>query len=975
MAIRIPWNEQETLLLFDVYEKIQKNPDKKSALTTALSINLRRMAVDRNVSIDETFRNYTGISMRLSEIDKILHPDNKGLSKTSELFRSSADLYAKHRRTFMKKVLELDEYRVKLLADMVGFDLIEAVVLLDAYLGIGVPGETKEHTARLISAKLRTLAINRGRVINEAFRSDKGILGRLKKMEAAFGNANLSDADIPQVFVDAVNLYYENRSEYKRLLQYANSIIGKIILPEDAAKIEKAKQQAKDASPVKKTKYVKTKRDRKLKETYPKEFVAVYKALEQRCYTDPDGVTATVLFRDLKKKHQRKIINEILDGASWAKERRTGKYVHVLGAAVMAMMESNESKFFAWLKTKAAIAKCQEMQKAKSVVSMILIQKKVIKKPLFSIESADEVSAIINKIAPCFASSKNKNTAVQLVTFYATYLKEKASAPHKAEKAEPKQTPGAENTGKQIYLLHVGDKIYRAKSPAVAFAHFCEEMAVTYPLKIRSLVGMRIRGSADVPLKSTNDGNGNRIKMATVNAYVDGSMQTYHAEDYTRWVCDMCAVMMPNVTMSVEQSEPVIQVPTSISDGKDTSKTAAKEGQKAVTPAPVLPVAPLVQETTAAVTACQPKKKDNPLVGKMEQIVLRADIDGMSYDDLKETLQITMVLTKQLVAQSAKIVDIKGVLIHEEAFIDWEDGADALESIIEKLMQKNNGYVSSTQLFEYARIEMNLFLNDNDMFEERAVYDMAQHLFEKAHYHGKTFAFRGKMHISRIDARIGSNMDIYKKYASDQGGVFNFNGLVEYLESIGVGAGNLRTQMRMQTEPIFFYYDQDLVIYTEALHIDDAWKKSIAKSLQVLFDDAGDHMILRNIPAIWFDRLPAISGNRPWTPLLLQSVLRFFSEELGARTIQALDGQSLETVHTMLVANTSPIQNFGDVIISYMLEQNIERRKYEAEELRLLLVDSGILHGNELIWNMPKALKGDGRFAWDASGNQVTVKI
>lgn len=43
MAIRIPWNEQETLLLFDTYEKIQKNPDKKSALTTALSINLRRI--------------------------------------------------------------------------------------------------------------------------------------------------------------------------------------------------------------------------------------------------------------------------------------------------------------------------------------------------------------------------------------------------------------------------------------------------------------------------------------------------------------------------------------------------------------------------------------------------------------------------------------------------------------------------------------------------------------------------------------------------------------------------------------------------------------------------------------------------------------------------------------------------------------------------------------------------------------------
>lgn len=96
MAIRVPWNEQEALLLFDAYEKIQNNPERKSALTSALSINLRRMAVERGITIDDTFRNYTGISMRLSEIDKILHPDARGLTKTSELFRSSADLYAKH---------------------------------------------------------------------------------------------------------------------------------------------------------------------------------------------------------------------------------------------------------------------------------------------------------------------------------------------------------------------------------------------------------------------------------------------------------------------------------------------------------------------------------------------------------------------------------------------------------------------------------------------------------------------------------------------------------------------------------------------------------------------------------------------------------------------------------------------------------------------------------------------------------------
>ena len=510
--------------------------------------------------------------------------------------------------------------------------------------------------------------------------------------------------------------------------------------------------------------------------------------------------------------------------------------------------------------------------------------------------------------------------------------------------------------------------MYSGESPTVAFAHFCEEMTVTYPLKIRSLVGIRIRGRADVPLKKDDDGD--CIKMANVKAYIDNKMLTQHAEDYTRWVCGMCGIKLPAISVSIENAATIVQTTP-----LDTQNAVPEQDEKPVDVAPKPAVESANQDAVSAAPTQRPRKKDNPLLGKMEQIVLRADMDGMSYDDLKDTMQITMVLTKQLVAQSIKIVDIKGVLIHEDAFIDWEDGADALEAIIEKLMQKNNGYVSSTQLFEYARIEMNMFLNDNDMREERAVYDMAQHLFEKVHYHEKAFSFRGKMHISRADAGIGSNLDVYKKYAADQGGVFSFNGLIEYLERIGVGAGNLRNQMRMWTEPIFFFYDYDQIATADALHIDTDWKASMKKSLEILFDDAGDHMILRDIPSIWFDRLPTVSGNRPWTPLLLQSVLRFYSKELGARTIQALDGQSLETLHTMLVANDSPIQNFGDVIISYLLEQNIERRKFEAEELRLLLVDGDILHGNELIWNMPKALKQDGRFAWDASGNNVTVKI
>ena len=126
---------------------------------------------------------------------------------------------------------------------------------------------------------------------------------------------------------------------------------------------------------------------------------------------------------------------------------------------------------------------------------------------------------------------------------------------------------------------------------------------------------------------------------------------------------------------------------------------------------------------------------------------------------------------------------------------------------------------------------------------------------------------------------------------------------------------------------------------------------------------------------MWLEKLPSLPMGKHWTPLLLQSVLRCYSKDLGAKTIQALSGQSLDTLHTMLVANDSPIQTFGDVVVSYLVDNYIDKRSFEAETLRLLLVDAGIIQGNELIWNMPKALSNDERFAWNASGDHVIVEV
>ncbi|MBR4291500.1 MAG: hypothetical protein IKT52_12815 [Oscillospiraceae bacterium] len=1017
MAKRIAWDEQEALLLFDTYEKINNHPEIKRDLMNALSINLRRRAKDNGAEIDDVFRNNTGISMRISEIDKILHPERNGLVKTSELFRTTADLYINHRRTFLKRVQAVEEYRVKILPEMVGFDLKEAVILLDAYLDLDKPGETKAHTARLVSAKLRILAVNRGCIIKDAYRSESGIQGRLKKMGSAFSEGITNNSDVPQSFIDAVRLYRDNRAEYKRALRKANQLIGKVILPEDVARIEKEKQLAKDAAPVQKTKYIKTKKDRKLKETYPKAFVPVYSALETRYFTDPKGVTATDIFNDLKKKYPRKVIMDILQGASWAKELRTGKYVHVLGATFMSMQEQNEKKFFSWLKKKIPQAQYELITKNKSTICMILLQRKVVKKPFFMMDDGNEVSKLVNKIAPCFANVKLRSAAIQMVTMYATYLEEKALS-LEAEEIIPGTSNEEDGAGIETvlqnelftplrdellrqnirtiaelqkmdlwafmnrfnlysigtrhvvlshtlalldgkkdnevaYALHIGNETYEGVTPASTFLRFCEHMATAYPLKFRTLVGVRIRNVDVIPLLKIKDSN--CIKMANVNAYINEDLTPDNVIEYAKWLCVMCGKSINELT--IDEIHPT---PT---EATVFTEDPVECGQDANI------------EPTLILQLQVDNSEDDPMVTKVEKTVLAADLDGMSYDKLSTELQISMSWTKELVGKSKRVVNVDGKLIHEDAFIDWEDGADGLGSIIDKLMHKNNGYISRAQLYEYVRAEMNMFLNDNDICDEREVFDIAKHLFEKNSFRGKQYSFRGNMHISRVTDQVCSNLDLFKKYASEQGGYFTFTGLVEYLKSVGVNTGNLRTQMRLLTESIFFYYDEDLLISAEVMNMDEEWEKSVASAVRALFDDVGDHIVLRDIPAIWYDRLPALPGAKKWTPLFLQSILRFYSEELGARTIHAMDGQAIETLHTMLVEISSPIMNFGDVVISHIIDHEIPRREFKAEDLRLELVNAGILQGNELIWNMPKALKGDPRFAWDATGAIVTINI
>ena len=509
----------------------------------------------------------------------------------------------------------------------------------------------------------------------------------------------------------------------------------------------------------------------------------------------------------------------------------------------------------------------------------------------------------------------------------------------------------------KLFKINIDNSVFSGKSCAEAFMHFCENIANKYPLRIRNLIGKRADSKNCIVL-SRNDIYPASLKMENPTIYINAELSVDDVMSYIEWICSMCAEAYTEIAID----EPVVHTPAT---------TPSNSEKPDPLPLPEMPER-LEQEKPSSSTTCIEPIVDDSSV---EKLLLQADIDGMSYADLQEELNWTMIAIRNYVAKCNRIVEIKNRLFHEDAFIDWDEGAEQLDGIIEKLMQKNNGYVSAAQLYEFARVEMNMFLNDNDLNDERSVYEMAQHLYEKENYQGKHYTFTGKMHISKTSDAIENTFDVFCKFADEQGGMFRYEDLKEYLEQVGIKTGNLRMQLKVYTQPDFLYYEEGVLLSSKSIKITQAWKNQVKQALQRLFDDVGDHIIIREIMPFWFDQLPDLPGGKPWTPMLLQSVLRFYSEELGAHTIIAMESQSIETVHTMLVANDSDIQNFGDVVIAYLRENNIEQKKFEAEELRALLVESKMIQGNELIWNMPKALQKDERFAWDASNKNVTIRV
>lgn len=100
MAMRIPWDIEEAVLMLDVLLKSLEGKLTRKEAIHQVSEKLRRRAVNRGIEIDEIFRNENGITFQMSALEVAYTGIKTKLKQPSKLFVETVNLYRNHRELY-----------------------------------------------------------------------------------------------------------------------------------------------------------------------------------------------------------------------------------------------------------------------------------------------------------------------------------------------------------------------------------------------------------------------------------------------------------------------------------------------------------------------------------------------------------------------------------------------------------------------------------------------------------------------------------------------------------------------------------------------------------------------------------------------------------------------------------------------------------------------------------------------------------
>jgi len=105
------------------------------------------------------------------------------------------------------------------------WDIYEAAILLDGYLETQQKCQPRIQIIKRVSEQLRNMAINRGKVIDEVYRSENGISYQMQSMDSAYKGENVY-VPATRLFKEVVELYRTDTERYFDILEEAKRMVA-----------------------------------------------------------------------------------------------------------------------------------------------------------------------------------------------------------------------------------------------------------------------------------------------------------------------------------------------------------------------------------------------------------------------------------------------------------------------------------------------------------------------------------------------------------------------------------------------------------------------------------------------------------------------------------------------------------------------------------------------------------------------------
>lgn len=98
--IKVNWDLEEAVVLFDVYFNSGSTMNVEDAILIELSNKYKKRAKEKELVVDEKFRNLAGLKMQIGCIHYVVTDGREGLSNASKLFYDTYKLYKSNPRIF-----------------------------------------------------------------------------------------------------------------------------------------------------------------------------------------------------------------------------------------------------------------------------------------------------------------------------------------------------------------------------------------------------------------------------------------------------------------------------------------------------------------------------------------------------------------------------------------------------------------------------------------------------------------------------------------------------------------------------------------------------------------------------------------------------------------------------------------------------------------------------------------------------------